>query len=77
MPGRPADGAEQKGVGALARVECFRGKRRAARIERAAADQTLAQLDGVMPPIRDRTQNARAFGDDLRANSIAGEQGNR
>jgi hypothetical protein len=77
VPARTTDGAEENGVGGLAKRECFGRERRTARIERAATDQAFTKLDPVIPAICYRAKNTRAFGDYFRANAVAREERNR
>ena len=44
VPARATDGAKQDGVGGFAELECLGRQRSTARIERAAANQSLVQL---------------------------------
>ena len=69
IPLRAADGAEQHGVGAPAGVEHLVGERRAVLVDRAAADQVLAELAAA-----EDLEQLAGRGDDLGADPVAGEQ---
>ena len=77
VPARATDRAEQNGVGGLAKLDRLRRQRRAARIERAATDQSLAQLERVIPSLCYRAKHADALGYNLRADPVARQQRNR
>src|SRR5712675_1868401 len=77
VPARPTDGAEQNGVGGFANLDCLGRQRRSARIERTATDQSLAQLERVIPPLGHRAKHTNAFGYNLRTDPVAREQRNR
>src|SRR5712671_2598296 len=77
VPARPTDGAEQNGVGGFAELDCLGRKRRSALIERAATDQSLAQLERVIPPLGHRAKHANALGYNLRPDPVAWEERNR
>ena len=50
-------------------------QRRAGRIDRAATQLRLAQLELVTKPLSDRLERPRALGHDLGADPIAGDEG--
>jgi hypothetical protein len=77
VPARTTDSAEENGVGGIAERESFGRERRPARIECAATDQPFTKLDAMIPAVCHRPKNTRAFGDYLRANSVAREERNR
>ena len=74
VPPGATDRTEQNGVGRSAQLDRFGRQWSAARIECAATNQSLRQLDVVAEALRDRAENPRAFGDDLRSDTIAGKE---
>ena len=72
IPLRPADGTEQDGVRAPAGLQHLVGQRRPVGVDGGAAGQVLAELELV-----DRLQQAARRGNDLRADPVAGQQGDR
>src|SRR5256885_16948059 len=74
VPTRATDGAEQHGVGVLAKLQCFGWQRRAARVDCAATDQAFPQLKGMAPSFRDIADGARTFRNYLRPIPVAWQQ---
>ena len=68
VPLRPADGAEQHGVGRAAGVEHLVGEGRPVRVDRGAADRMLVELE-----VPDRLEQPRGRGEDLGADPVAGQ----
>src|SRR5258705_7624020 len=77
VPARPTDGAKQDCVGGFAKLDCLGRQRRSALIERAATDQSLTQLEHVIPPLGHGAKQADALGYNLRPDPVAREQRNR
>ena len=68
VPLRAADRAEQDGVGGAAGLEHLVGEGGAVRVDRAAADQALVELE-----LAERLEQLRRGGDDLGADPVAGQ----
>jgi len=76
-PLRPADRAEQHGVGALAGGQRVVGERVPYGVDGAAAHHAFVVGEGVPVALGDAVEHAPRLRDDLRADPVAGESHDR
>ena len=69
VPFRAADGAEQDGVGAAAGLEHLVGEGDAVGVDRAAAEQSLVEIE-----LAEGLEQLPRGGDDLGADPVAGQE---
>ena len=74
VPLRPADRAEQHGVGVTARLDVLGPAGRPVRVDRRAADRELLPREAEPEPGTDRFEDVDRPGDDLRAHPVAGDE---
>src|SRR2546430_11286075 len=71
VPARTADRAEQHRIGSSANLQRSTRQWSAARIDRAATDQSFVQLECVVPALCHRSKDANALGDYLGPDAVA------
>ena len=77
VPAGTADGAKQHRIGGSANLQRFTRQGIVARVDCTAADESLAEVDGMTEAIRHRADDANAFGDNFGPDTIAGENRDR
>src|SRR5262249_6971897 len=77
VPLRSADGTEQDGVAGFGELQALGGERGAVAVDSAAADEPVAEVEGEAELLGAGRQHRARLCGHLRADAVAGENGNR